>query len=95
MSKLAETHAAEGLVVLAVNTWDEEKDVLAEFVKDEKLRQTILLNGREVAKTSYGVKGVPTVFWIDRAGIVVDMEDDFKGPGPLEQRTTRLLARAD
>ncbi len=77
-----------------MNTWDEEKDVLSEFAISEKLKQTILLNGREVAKGSYGVKGVPTVFWIDRTGVVVDMDDDFNGPDPLEQKTKKLLARA-
>ncbi len=39
----------------------------------------------------YKCNGIPTTFWIDAKGIVQDVADGFSGPGPLEQKTVRLL----
>jgi hypothetical protein len=77
--------------VLAVNAWDEPKEMLTKFVKDKNLKHTILLSGEKVATETYGLKGVPYVFWINKEGVVVDSEMDYDGPEPLERRTKKLL----
>lgn len=78
--------------MLAVNHWDEDKETLSKFVADNRLQQRVLLNGNAVGKDSYGVAGVPSSFWINRAGIVVDSHVDFDGPEILDQKTRKLLA---
>lgn len=93
MSRIAREHADEGLVVLAVNAWDEDKDVLAKFIKSEKLAQRVLLNGSDVGSEKYNVKGVPVVLWITPDGIIEDVEVGFGGRRSLEEKTRRLLSR--
>ncbi len=91
MSRLAQRHQESGLAVLAVNAWDEPRDKVAGFVKEHQLKQRILMDGNQVA-SRYGLKGVPILYWIDRQGIVVDVELGFHGPDSLEKKTNRLLA---
>ena len=80
-------------MVLAVNIWDEEKELVSAFAKEKKLKHRILLNGGDVAKEAYRVQGIPVVYWIDRKGMIVDMHFDFDGPGPLQAKTKKLLKR--
>lgn len=82
------------MVVLAVNAWDESKSDLTTFAKNEKLTHKILLDGGEVFTEKYGLQGVPTTFWIDRNGVIVDIDVDFKKAGPLERKTAKLVAGA-
>ncbi len=74
-----------------MNAWDEARPDISQFVRDGNLKQRVLLNGREVGK-SYGIIGVPTLLWIDRAGVVVDAEIGFDGPESVEAKTRQLLA---
>lgn len=78
--------------MLAVNHWDEDKETLAKFVADNRLQQRVLLNGNSVGRDRYGIPGVPTSFWINRAGIIVDSHEDFDGPDVLDRKTRKLLA---
>ncbi len=91
MSRLSERYRGDGLIVLAVNAWDEPKEVIKRFVKQQNLRHRILLDGAGVAE-NYGLYSVPVVLWIDRKGNVVDAEADFHGPKSLEKKTKRLLS---
>lgn len=90
MSKLAEEFKSDGLAVLAVNAWDEDKGTVSQYAKDTKLKQTFLLEGSGV-KDAYGVGPIPTVFWIDRAGKVVDIEIGFESAAALRDRTVSLV----
>lgn len=96
MSKFQEAYASKGFTVIAVNAWDEEKEVVQKFAEKEKLKQTILLKGSEVAADVYGVTGYPTSYWIDREGKVVYWEKGFvpEAAPALEKRIERLLANA-
>lgn len=78
--------------MLAVNAWDEPKSVLSRFVRKQKLNQTVLLNGSEVAKRYHTKGSVPVVLWIDRDGVVVGTEFGYEGPESLQRETDRLLA---
>ena len=91
MSELAKKYEKDGLVILAVNAWDEDKAILQKFAKDNQLRQRILLNGNGVAK-EWGITSVPVVVWIDRDGVIRDVEAGGGGPEGLEKRTKALIA---
>lgn len=90
MSQIATERADAGLIVLAVNVWDEDKRQIDRYVRKEKLAQRILLNGSKVA-SSYNYPGAPTLLWIDETGIVKDVEFGFHGPASLARRTDQLL----
>jgi hypothetical protein len=77
--------------VLGVNAWDEPKPDVADFAKENKLKQRILLDG-SAAGSRYKIMGVPTVFWINPEGEIVDAEVGFDSPESLAEKTRRLLA---
>ncbi len=93
LSQLAQDHRQDGLAVLAVNAWNDDKQDIHRFVKRGKLKQRMLLDGASVAEM-YKVTSVPTTLWIDRKGIIVDTEIGFEGVKTLRKETARLLARA-
>ena len=88
---MADKYRDQGLVVLAVNAWNEPQAVLKRFVKENKLKHHILLNGDVVATEAYGLRSVPHTFWIDREGKVFHVECGFDSPRKMEERTERLL----
>lgn len=94
MSKFQEKYASKGFTVIAVNGYDEEKDVVQKFADKEKLKQPILLKGSKVAFELYGVTGFPASFWIDPQGNIVHREVGFSpelAPA-LEKRIEKLLS---
>lgn len=90
MSRLAEAHVRDGLVVLAVNAWDESKEQLKRYAEKEKLAHRILLQGSTVAD-AYHVSAVPVTLWINREGMVVDSKSGFDGAEEVRQKTRKLL----
>lgn len=93
LSELQQKYAKEGLIVLSINQWDESREEVAKFVAEKKLTHRVLLNGGSVGAELYRIEGVPTCFWVDRSGMVVDSLLDFEGPGVLDQKTKATLAR--
>lgn len=79
-------------MVLAVNAWDEDKEILKQYVEQNKLNQLVLLNGGETSDR-FGIpsRSVPTVLWIDRSGIVVDVDTGSGNVKTLEDNTKRLV----
>lgn len=79
-------------MVLAVNAWDEDKEILEQYVEQAKLSQRVLLNGGETCDLfSIPNRSIPTVFWIDRAGIVVDVDPGSGNVKTLENNTMKLV----
>lgn len=81
--------------MVAVNAWDEERDVVAKFVEDNDLKQKVLLMGAKVAAELYGVTSYPASFLIDKKGVVVKHEVGFSAEmaGKLEEDIVGLLAK--
>ena len=51
----------------------------------------MLLDGSAVAK-EYGVFSIPTVFWINREGVMIDVDLGFNGDSnKLEVKAKKLL----
>ena len=90
MSKVAEEFAEQGLIVLAPNAWDEDKATVRDFVRKQKLKQRVLMNGSDVAE-AYGIVGVPTTIWIDRNGVMINAEVGFDSAASLRRHTESLL----
>lgn len=90
ISRLVDRHSSDGLVVLAVNAWDEPRDQIERFVTENRLRQKILLDGGEVLQR-YGAPDLPAVFWINRDGIIVGGKVGYGGKATLDRNTRALL----
>lgn len=69
MERLYQKFSEQGLVVIAVNQW-EDPDLVFEFTGRLSLEPTfpILLDRESKVSEQYGVKGLPTTFLIDRDG---------------------------
>ena len=95
LSQITEQYKKDGLVVLAVNSRDDPKDGIEQFVNEHKLQQRILLNGRDVKENVYGMKGIPMLFWIDRAGVVVNTHLDYDEASAklLDEYTLELVGK--
>ena len=51
----------------------------------------MLLDGSTVGK-KYGVFSIPTVFWINREGVMIDVDFGFDGDSnKLEEKAKKLL----
>ena len=78
--------------MLGINFWDEPRETVADFARQEKLQHRMLLDGSEVG-IRYGVTSIPTNVWINPEGIVVDAAVGFDGPKRLGKKTRKILAR--
>lgn len=90
LSALAEKHAAEGLVVLGINGWDDPRQVVEAYQEKNNFKHTLLLSGSEVAK-SYGIDLYPSCVWINKAGVITDIQYGSTSSKALELRTEKLL----
>jgi len=90
-------HAAEGLVVVAVNATNQDSQpAAAAFVEDMGLTFPIALDLTGEAGRRYQVRALPTTFFVDRQGVIQQV---IIG-GPMSEATLRstvqsLLADAD
>jgi hypothetical protein len=81
-------------MVIAVNGWDEDKEMVQEFVNKEKLKHTVLLMGSKVAEERFGVSSYPSTFWLDHQGKVLRREMGFAPfmAAAMERQIQRLIA---
>jgi len=56
-----------------------------------------VLNGRNVKENVYGIKGIPMLFWINRAGLVVNTQLDYDETHAktLDKYTQKLVSSKD
>jgi len=87
----------QGLIVVAVNGYDESKDVVDRFARSKGLAHQIALKGSKVAEGKYTVQSYPVTFLVDRTGAIADYHLGFD-PGDekrLEQGVAHLLVAVE
>lgn len=70
LNKLKNNFKDEKFEILAINLYDSQEDIRF-FIDKFNINYSILSNGENVAQ-QYGVSGYPTLFIIDKSGIVID-----------------------
>ena len=70
IDRLAEEYRARGLEVVLVNMGEAEDHVRA-TVKSRGYRTRVALDGDLDVSRQYGVRGTPTVFLVNRRGLIV------------------------
>ena len=91
LSRLQEKHGADLVRMIAINGYNDERQKVAEYVAQEGLKQTFVLEGKKVSDELFGVGAYPTTFWVDDEGIVVDYEVGFFSPARLERKLAEWL----
>jgi hypothetical protein len=94
--------------VIAVNGYDETREVILKFVNEKKLKQPILKStdldgdgvveatGSGIAYDLFAVQGFPSSFWIDAKGNLIGREVGFDPSSvpAMEKRIEKLLSEA-
>ncbi len=83
--------------MIAVNGWDEERDVVARYIEEKGFKQKVLLMGGTIAAEKYGVTNYPTNFLLDKNGVVVDFEMGFNPEmaDKMEKNIAALLEKQE
>ncbi|MBU0492502.1 MAG: TlpA family protein disulfide reductase [Chloroflexi bacterium] len=91
LEKLSVTYADRGLVVLAVNVGESQEQVAA-FIQEQGYTLPVLLDTTaEAVAYPYRVRGIPTTFFIDREGRIVDTRVGAMSLAEMEQRAAAIL----
>ncbi|MCK4660816.1 MAG: TlpA family protein disulfide reductase [Phycisphaerae bacterium] len=95
LSALQKKYGGRGLIVLAINAWNEPRAEVARYVRSNQLKHRILLDGAEVGSKGYGIRSLPTCFWIDRTGMIVHRLSGFSRHDlkRMEQWTEEILSQ--
>ncbi|MFC1552024.1 redoxin domain-containing protein [Candidatus Latescibacterota bacterium] len=67
---LYEKYDKNSVVVLGINTWEREEGLVEPFLKEHKITYRTLVDKSGQVTKQYGVQGIPTLFVIDREGMV-------------------------
>jgi len=69
IQEIHEDWSDSGLMVLAINMGDSASEV-EQFLQEHDLSLPVLLDIKKVAAPKYGIRAIPTTFFIDKDGIV-------------------------
>jgi cytochrome c biogenesis protein CcmG/thiol:disulfide interchange protein DsbE len=76
VQKFYQAHKQDGLMVLGLNT-DEDRSGVYSFVKHFGMTYPVLYAGNGPVAESYGVEGIPTFIFIDKAGRITRRFEGF------------------
>lgn len=97
LERIQKEFKGRGVVVLGVDR-GEDPQIVARFVKSEKINYPILMDalGSENVASKFGVNAIPTLFLIDRGGNVVGRESGWPNGGVDAglSKVHKLLAEA-
>jgi peroxiredoxin len=71
IQQVYETRAPDGLVVLVMNT-GESADEVRQFMQENGYTFPVVLDGDQSVTQKYSVRGIPTTFFIDSDGVIVE-----------------------
>jgi thiol-disulfide isomerase/thioredoxin len=93
LQQLHEKYGDKGVRVIGIDPYDTIEEGIEEFLAKRGVTYTVLLGGREVAKT-YRVSGYPTMYLIDQIGKVITVQVGF-GEGVEEELEKIILEHLD
>jgi peroxiredoxin len=67
---LHEIYKERDVVVLGINSWEQQKENVKPFLKEHKITYRILLDSDDDVIKKYRVRGIPTFFVLDKKGTV-------------------------
>jgi cytochrome c biogenesis protein CcmG/thiol:disulfide interchange protein DsbE len=81
----------KGLIVLAINLGDNASQA-EQFLQDHNLSLPVLLDTNKVVAPKYGIRAIPTTFFIDKEGIVrVKIIGAFPSKAAIESRLGEIM----
>ena len=90
LQQIYDERQAKGLVLLAINIGERPSQV-AEFMQGQGLSFPVLLDSQGEIAEKYGIRGIPTTFFIDRDGIIQDIRiGAFQSKAEIESSLSKL-----
>ncbi|MBK8254629.1 MAG: redoxin family protein [Polyangiaceae bacterium] len=92
LSKIQTTYSSQGLTVIGVTT--DEAKIAAKAAQKQSMTYAVASDANETATAAYGVKVLPTLFVIDKKGVIREIFTGFDSgkPAELEKLVKKLLA---
>ncbi|MGA3053899.1 MAG: TlpA disulfide reductase family protein [Candidatus Korobacteraceae bacterium] len=90
--ELQKQYGKDGLVVLGVAMDDTDPAKIAEFAHDMDVNYQVLLGTDKVSDDYGDVQYLPTTFYIDRNGVIVDKAAGLFSRGDVENDVKKILA---
>jgi peroxiredoxin len=89
---LQKQYGSQGLQIIGVAMDDSGKDAIDKFAKEMGVNY-LIVQGKEAVGDAYGgVLGLPTTFFIDRNGKIIDSSSGLIGKGEIEDNIKKALA---
>lgn len=89
---LQKQYGSQGLQIIGVAMDDSGRDAIDKFAKEMGVNY-VILQGKEAVGDAYGgVLGLPTTFFIDRNGKIIDSSSGLIGKGEIEDNIKKALA---
>lgn len=88
---LQQRYQSQGLEVIGVALDDAPEDEIAKFVHDMNLNYTVLLGRESTAEAYGGVQMLPTTFYIDRNGKIIDRVFGLVSRKEIEENAVKAL----
>lgn len=91
LQQIHEEWSDKGLVVLAINIGDSSTEVEG-FLQNHNFSLPVLLDTTEVVAQKYGIRPIPTTFFIDKDGIVRNkIIGAFPSKAAIESRLNEIM----
>jgi peroxiredoxin len=88
---LQKQYAAQGLQVIGVAMDDSGEEAIAKFAKEMGVNYPVLIGKESVGDAYGGVEFLPTTFFIDRRGKIVDRVFGLVGHSDMEDNVKKAL----
>lgn len=92
--ELQKRYGAQGLQVVGVSMDDGDQKDVEKFAAENSINYPVLLGKDTVAEQYGGIEYLPTTFYIDRNGVVMDRVFGQPGRDEIEQSVERAIASA-
>ncbi len=89
---LQKRYGPQGLQIIGVNMDDGGQQDVEKFVAENSINYPILLGQEKVAEAYGGIDYLPTTFYIDRNGVVIDRVFGQPGRDEIEHNIQRAIA---
>ena len=91
IQEIHEDWSDSGLMVLAIN-WGESASEVEQFLQAHNLSLPVLLDTKNVVAPKYGIRYIPTTFFIDKDGIVRNkVIGAFPSKAAIESRLDEIM----
>ena len=93
LQRLHEKYRDRGFVMIGIDPYDDpEKDAMADFLSKRGISYTVLFSDHDLAE-KYRVGAYPTLFFLDRKGRIVKIEEGFspEQEDAIEEQLVKLL----